>query len=79
MPQPSSSPGSAELEVVPVPHRLHGTPASYVSLKAGQPGMLVLALVLLLFALTAACLVIACGGAFANSAGAPRWPLSLPS
>jgi signal transduction histidine kinase len=59
MPQPSSSPGSAELEVVPVPHRLHGTPASYVSLKAGQPGMLVLALVLLLFALTAACLVIA--------------------
>jgi len=59
MPQPASSPGPAELEVVPVPHRLHAAPASYVSLKAGQPGMLVLALVLLLFALTAACLVIA--------------------
>ncbi len=59
MPQPASSPGSSELEVVPVPHRLHAAQALYVSLKSGQPGMLVLALVLLLFVLAAACLVIA--------------------
>lgn len=59
MPQPTHSPAPGDFAVVPVPRRLHPPPAAYLISKSGQPAMLVLAVVLLCFALAAACLMVA--------------------